>query len=136
MLAVDANWGLLCCLPQQVLLEVVTNDNLVVRTENTVGVAVVSWLRSAGKDAPKAERKAVMAQVRLLQLSPWFVAWFTFHVSEARQLLPPGSLAELVRYIAHPAQCHKQQLASNNTFLQDWGTSQRLGSSPNSVAEP
>jgi hypothetical protein len=116
-LADESNWKLMCSLPRSVVVQILSSENLVVRSENTVLVAALSWLREAGKDCPAAERKEVMAQVRLLHLSPWFLSWFICRVPEAQALLPPGSLEALVQYSAHALPSDKAQLAERSTFV-------------------
>jgi hypothetical protein len=120
-------WVLLYSLPQPVVLRILSNDHLVVRSENTVLVAALSWLREAGEAAPEAERKEVIEQVRLLQLSPWFLSWFMFHAPEAR-LIAPVYMAELVRYLSTVAELHLwsytrgSMVARGSAFLQRCAT--------------
>jgi hypothetical protein len=118
-LADDGNWKLLCSLPQAVLLEVLRSPDLVVRSENTVLVAALSWLRTAGKGASEEERTEVMAEVRLLRLSPWFLSWFIFDVPEAKTLLGATVLPKLVHYLAHTPDV-KKQLRADDKLHRGW----------------
>jgi hypothetical protein len=113
----DANWALMCSLPHAVVLAILRNDDLVVRSENTALVAALSWLRTAGKDASEAARKDVMACVRLLQLSPWFLSWFVLEAPEARTLLAPVRLSTLVHYMATMQDDSREELRDGNTWL-------------------
>jgi hypothetical protein len=64
-----------CSLPYAVVRQILSSPDLVVKSENTVLIAALSWLRSSqGQQAPFKERREVLLQVRLLQLSPWLVA--------------------------------------------------------------
>jgi hypothetical protein len=132
-LADESNWPLLCSLPQPVLLQILGNNDLVIRSENTVLVAALSWLRTAGMDAAEAVRKQVLRKVRLLHLSPWFLAWFMFDAPEAHALLPPGALAALVRYAIHASAESQAQILDGSEFLELCSTA-REGMQPGLTA--
>jgi hypothetical protein len=78
-----------CCLPADLVLQILRSSSLSVACEDTVLVAAISWLRTGGKDAPLVERGSVLHAVRLLFLSPWLLSWLTFFAPEGAQLLPP-----------------------------------------------
>jgi hypothetical protein len=90
----------LCGLPRSVVVKVLGSDDLVVRSENTVLVAALSWLRTAGKDTALEERREVLHAVRLLQLSPWFLSWLVFYAPEGAELLPVKAKAQAMQYPA------------------------------------
>ena len=52
-------------LPYAVILRVVSSNSLVVRSEDTVLVTVMSWLAVGGADASQVQRREVLQAVRL-----------------------------------------------------------------------
>jgi hypothetical protein len=118
-----------CGLPYAVVLRIVSSDDLVIASEDTVVVAAVSWLRGCrGKGASLEERREVLRQVRLLLLSPWFVSWLVANVPESHELLLPADVAKLVRHMALPAAARGAYQA-DDPLLQRW-VQRRQGAVP------
>ena len=113
-------WAIFCSLPFAVVLQVLSSNELVVKSENTAAVAALSWLRGKqGKAATLAERKQVLQQVRLLQLSPFFVAVLVGEAPEAQELLGPEVGPKLLRHLASPAASRTEYKAADKQ-LQQW----------------
>ena len=112
-----------CALPSAVAAEVLGSDNLVVASEDTSLVAALSWLRTAGKTANRAERWVVLQKVRLAQLSPWFLSWLLLQASEARELLPAASLTRLsIHQMAGSSEADRKALQKQDALLTSWAT--------------
>jgi hypothetical protein len=95
-----------CSLPHAAVLKVLSCDDLVVRSENTALVAALSWLRACGKDAPQEQRREVLLQVRLRQLSRCFLAWLFAYVPEFHDLVPAATRFAAVLHLgARDADC-------------------------------
>jgi hypothetical protein len=111
-----------CSVPYDVAHCILSSPDLVVKSENTVLIAALSWLRSTnGVQATLQERREVLQQVRLLQLSPWFIAALLQpgNFPEAQELLSPEVVGKLVRQLASPpAACTEYQ--AEDELLQRW----------------
>jgi hypothetical protein len=120
-----------CSLPYTVVVEILGRPDLVVKSENTVLVVALSWLRSArGQRALLVERRKVLLQVRMLQLSPWFLAALLQPgaIPEALQLLQPQEFGKLVRQLASPATA-RITFKAKDPLLQTW-SERRPGAAP------
>jgi hypothetical protein len=120
-----------CSLPHNVMAEVLSSPDLVVKSENTVLIAALSWLRGTqGQQAPQEERREVLLLVRLLQLSPWFLAALLqpFAIPEASELLESDEIGKLVRQLASAPAARSEHLAQDQR-LRTWAA-RRAGAVP------
>jgi hypothetical protein len=116
-----------CSLPYAVVRNVLGCEALVVRSENTVLVAALSWLRTGGKDAPVEQRREVLLQVRLRQLSRCFLAWLFAYVHELQELVPAATRFAAVLHLGAPdADCAAKPCL---------GLTKRKGADPNLTVE-
>jgi hypothetical protein len=106
-------------LPADVVLQVLADRQLAVTPENTVLVAVLSWLRAGGADAAVADRQQVVGEVRLLLLSPWFLSWVLVKLPEVLALLPGSAAARVVRYLATSPR-GRERLRDGDELLRRW----------------
>jgi hypothetical protein len=120
-----------CSLPYDVVIRVLSCPDVVVKSENTVLIAALSWLRGTqGQQAPLVERTEVLLQVRLLQLSPWFLASLLQPgaIPEALELLEFDEIGKLVRQLASAPAARSEHQAKDQR-LQTWAT-RRTGAVP------